>query len=405
VWYAEHVSSTALDHIADAAAALHRAMADIGNVASGTGELAVALRGIVDLSELACTRSIASIDAAIVRDNGHANISDWFAANTHAGPHEGARRIKHAELLSKLPLFLEAAIEGAIGSAHITVFARALKKNRLPYAIRDEHVLLNAARNMNIATFTETIAIWVSHCDDAVTAPNAEDEKQDERRFQLAQMTNGMWHAEGLLDPLTGANLNAALNLAMPKPSPDDNRTVTQKRHDALNDIALEIIGNKNHTDTSGGRTQVVVYIDAASGLAHLDQRIYLASTTRDMLLCDCVTTSVWLKRNGVPFDVGTPESEIPTRNRRAVKARDHGCRFPGCGRSSRWTDIHHIKHREHGGTHEIENLVELCRFHHRYVHRKGLNLSWDTDGITLMVEWPNGILKHAPPINFNLAA
>jgi 5-methylcytosine-specific restriction endonuclease McrA len=57
------------------------------------------------------------------------------------------------------------------------------------------------------------------------------------------------------------------------------------------------------------------------------------------------------------PFDVGTPESEIPTRNPRAVKARDHGCRFPGCGRSSRWTDIHHIKHREHGGTHEIENL------------------------------------------------
>jgi hypothetical protein len=29
----------------------------------------------------------------------------------------------------------------------------------------------------------------------------------------------------------------------------------------------------------------------------------------------------------------------------------------------------------------------------------------WDTDGITLMVEWPNGILKHAPPINYNLAA
>jgi Domain of unknown function (DUF222)/HNH endonuclease len=397
------VSSTALDHVAAAAAALQCVMADMGTTVSGAGELAVALRGIVDLTEIACTRSIGLVDRQMVRDEGHANISDWFAASTHAGPHEANTRIRQAEVLSKFPLFLEASIDGTIGIEQIKVFGRALKKNRMPYAIRDEPVLLNAAQGMNVANFSEAMKVWVSHCDDAVTAPDAEDEQQDERRFQLAQLSNGMWHAEGLLDPLTGANLEAALNIAMPKPSPDDNRTVAQKRHDAINDIALEIIGNKNPSDTSGERTHVTVYVDAASGLAHLDQRIYLASTTRDMLLCDCITTSVWLKKNGNPFDVGTPESEIPTRNRRAVKARDRGCRFPGCGRSSRWTDIHHMKHREQGGTHEIENLVEMCRFHHRYIHRKDLKLYWNTDGITLMIEWPNGILKHAPP-NYNLA-
>jgi Domain of unknown function (DUF222) len=398
------VSSTALDQIAVAAAALQRVMADMGNVTNGAGELAVALRGIVDLSEIACTRSIGLVDRAVVRDEGHANISDWFAAHTNAGPHEASARIKQVGVLSKFPLFLDAATNGTIGIEQIKVFTRALKKNRMPYAIRDEQVLLNAAINLSVANFGEAITVWVSHCDDSVTAPDAEDEQQDERRFQLAQLGNGMWHAEGLLDPLTGSNLNAALNIAMPKPSADDNRTVAQKRHDALNDIALEIIGNKNPSDTSGERSHVTVYIDAASGLAHLDQRIYLASTTRDMLLCDCITTSVWLKKNGNPFDVGTPESEIPTRNRRAVKSRDRGCRFPDCGRSSRWTDIHHMKHREQGGTHELENLVEMCRFHHRYAHRKGLRMYWGTDGITLMVEWPNGILKHAPPINYNLA-
>ncbi len=30
----------------------------------------------------------------------------------------------------------------------------------------------------------------------------------------------------------------------------------------------------------------------------------------------------------------------------------------------------------------------------------QNLKLYWDTDGITLMDEWPNGPLKHAPPIN-----
>jgi hypothetical protein len=63
------------------------------------------------------------------------------------------------------------------------------------------------------------------------------------------------------------------------------------------------------------------------------------------------------------------------------------------------------MQHRKQGGTHELENLVEMCRFHHRYAHRKGLRMHWDNDGITLMVEWPNGILKHAPPINYNLAS
>jgi Domain of unknown function (DUF222) len=206
----------------------------------------MALRGIVDLTELACTRSIGLVDPAVVRDEGHANISDWFAAKTNAGPHEGRNRVKQADFLSKFPLFLEAASDGTIGIEQIKVFARALKKNRMPYAIRDEQILLNAAKTLSVAHFAEAIKVWVSRCDDSVTAPDAEDEQQDERRFQLAQLTNGMWHAEGLLDPLTGSNLNAALNIAMPKPSPDDNRTVAQKRHDALNDIALEIIGNKN---------------------------------------------------------------------------------------------------------------------------------------------------------------
>jgi hypothetical protein len=123
-------------------------MADMGNMASATGELAVSLRAIVDLSELACTRSIALVDPAVVRDEGHANLSDWFAANTHAGPHEGTLRMRHAELLAKLPPFLEAASDGTLGVAQIAVFARARKKNRMPFAIRDEHVLLNAATNL-----------------------------------------------------------------------------------------------------------------------------------------------------------------------------------------------------------------------------------------------------------------
>ncbi len=165
----------------------------------------MALRGIIDLSELACTRSIGLVNAAAVRDEGTRTSLTGSPPTPTPDRMKARCRSKHAELLSKLPLFLQAAIDGTIGAAHIAVLAKALTKSRIPYAIRDEQVLLNAAVTMNVSTFTETISVWVSHCDDAVTAPDSEDEKQDERRFQLAQMSNGMWHAEGLLEPLTGS--------------------------------------------------------------------------------------------------------------------------------------------------------------------------------------------------------
>lgn len=43
------------------------------------------------------------------------------------------------------------------------------------------------------------------------------------------------------------------------------------------------------------------------------------------------------------------------------------GCRFPGSG--SRFTDAHHLVHWADGGETRLENLLLLCRGHHRAVH------------------------------------
>ena len=172
-----------------------------------------------------------------------------------------------------------------------------------------------------------------------------------------------------------------------------------QRRHDALNDLALDFLSNQHRAERGGDRPNVVVRVNADSGVAYTSGEIVLPTSIRDEMLCDATVTTVWVNRSGVPFDVGTPESSIPARNRRAVTIRDRGCRYPGCCRPARWSDIHHIRYREHGGTHQIDNLAMLCRFHHRLVHRLGLKLRFDqNDDITLLVEWPNGIIMHSPP-------
>ena len=184
----------------------------------------------------------------------------------------------------------------------------------------------------------------------------------------------------------------------MPKPCEGDNRTPAQRRHDALVDIAHESLANEGRLNVGGERPHVTVTVDAKSGIAHTSQMVRLSSFTRDMLLCDCVTASVWLSADGTPFDVGTPTSAVPARNRRAVMARDQSCRFPGCDRPARWTDVHHIKERVIGGTHELANLCALCKFHHRYVHKHRLTIRWNRDHASLIFEWPNGRTANSPP-------
>jgi hypothetical protein len=73
----------------------------------------------------------------------------------------------------------------------------------------------------------------------------------------------------------------------------------------------------------------------------------------------------------GEPLSIGRKSRSIPPSIRRALKARDDGCRFPGCTHK-RFVDGHHIEHWADGGDTSLENLVQLCRHHHRLVHEGG---------------------------------
>lgn len=50
------------------------------------------------------------------------------------------------------------------------------------------------------------------------------------------------------------------------------------------------------------------------------------------------------------------------------VHWRDGQCTFPGCT-ATRFLQVHHIRHRAHGGSDAPENLALLCSAHHRMTH------------------------------------
>ncbi len=102
---------------------------------------------------------------------------------------------------------------------------------------------------------------------------------------------------------------------------------------------------------------------------------------TSSRLCCDAEVVPIARGSDGSVLDVGRRSRTVGWRLRKALEARDGGCRFPGCG-SPRRTHAHHITHWARGGETAMDNLVLLCPFHHRAVHEGGWRVEMDERGV-----------------------
>ena len=68
-----------------------------------------------------------------------------------------------------------------------------------------------------------------------------------------------------------------------------------------------------------------------------------VSAETSRRLACDASVVRMSHDTSGAPLDVGRKTRTIPPSVRRALAARDTGCRFPAC--TSRRCDAHHIEH------------------------------------------------------------
>jgi hypothetical protein len=94
---------------------------------------------------------------------------------------------------------------------------------------------------------------------------------------------------------------------------------------------------------------------------------------------CDAALVR-WIEEGaGKTLDVGRKTRVISAGLRRALEQRDTGCRFPAC-EQRRFLDAHHIEHWADGGETKLQNLVSLCKRHHRVLHEGGFRIEGDAD-------------------------
>ena len=128
----------------------------------------------------------------------------------------------------------------------------------------------------------------------------------------------------------------------------------------------------------------------AAGGQTVLDEAggIHVSAETARRLACDAATVTMQHGPRGEILDVGRRKRTVSPALRRALAARDRQCRFPGC--QNRRCDAHHLQHWADGGATALDNLVLLCRRHHRAVHEEGFRITLDATGDVQFVR-PDG--------------
>ena len=195
------------------------------------------------------------------------------------------------------------------------------------------------------------------------------------RRFDVTREANGMVSGEFALPRLEGESLLTALEALMPPPASDDSRNASQRRADALGDLARSFLDGAGTSTIGGERPHLSVHVDLAAldgqagGLHETEEGVVLEVETVRQIACDASVSRIVFGAGSEVLDVGRKSRVVPAGMRRAVVARDRHCVAPRCRRSARWCDVHHIISWADGGETAVANLCLLCRYHHTLLH------------------------------------
>lgn len=281
----------------------------------------------------------------IWRHLGKATLFEYLEEIFGYGPQVAHDRVRVANALDEMP---ELAEELATGEQSYS----ALRELTRVVTPTTQHAWRDAARGKNLREIEELVSVH-QRGDDPSDPPNHD---------------------------LKPHILRLALTPAQFVRFREVNRVLADEHGGHLADeAAIEILcslvlDGAAPNDESAGRAkhQVMMTLCEACGLGWQDgagRRIPVDTTAIARAECDA-------QRVGSDRKPGRAAQDIAPKVRRFVNRRDHGtCTVLGC-RSARNIEIHHIVPRAEGGSHDAENLTQLCGGHHQHHHEGKLEIS-----------------------------
>src|SRR5580704_3907911 len=367
------------------------------------GEDLVEIRRAIDRLEAECVRRLHRFhrERGAQADGGGSTVS-WLRRACGMTVKAAAYRVHLARTLGELPATLDSARAGRASFGNVSMIAHLAEDVGVAQVRPFERTLVDAAETFEPGAMRMlTQATRLRLDPDGVLA---DDNRAHERRwFECEQTYGGVFVLRGELDAEGGALVKTAIDALSHGMSRGETRSASQRRADALVDLAALQLRCGDHRDVHGQRPHLTVTVGAEtlrSGAdatpAELGGVGPIHPETARRIACDAARTVVMLARlsdgsastaqsaSAQPLSVGRATRTVPAHIRTALHLRDHGCRFPGCDRPPAWTDGHHVIHWSDGGPTELENLVSLCRPHHRAVHEQGWRIHI-ADGVAVV--------------------
>lgn len=242
--------------------------------------------------------------------------------------------------------------------------------------------------------------MWRERMDPDGVEPRYEEQLQ-KRYFNYRTLADGSVKGDFHGTPDQGAVLVAALDVFTTPRKPvfltdeerelaelvTDDRTRPQKMMDAVISMVSAAAEMADLPRIGGEAPTVVLHLseatyraaaDGESGGTATDERtgeaIPLHIATAKM--CDGHIQAVVTGADGVPLYLGRTQRLFSRGQRRALAARDKGCRAPGCDAPVSWCETHHVTFWSLGGPTDIDNGIMLCAHHHHEVHRGTLEVA-----------------------------
>ena len=367
--------------------------ADLERLGDEIAELAAHLQAVTYLLLV----RLREFDAREGWSGGFRSCAHWLSWRTGIDAGAAREKVRVARALGALPAISRELERGAL------TYAKARALTRVATSA-NEAELLEVARHGTASQVEQVVRAW--------RRVDRLEEMADDRRLHEARSVtlwiddDGSYVLRGRLTPEAGALLERALVAAdsaletETRHGREEERLAyapAQRRADALALVAADALRAGSVAGQGNGaadRYQVVVHVDADAlrgdgerGQSAMAGGPHVSAETSRRLACDGTRVVMQHAAGGRsvaagvrPVAVTGARRTIPASLRRVLEWRDRGtCRFPGCG--NRRCDAHHVRHWADGGATRLDNLVLLCRRHHRAVHEEGWRVVLMADG------------------------
>ena len=328
------------------------------------------VRGEIEIRELYFSRLAAALHAIDLAEDEESEQTtiDWLRHNCRLTQQAAADRVRIGEKLPVLPLAENCLYTGEIGIQHLAVMARTAIAVGPGF---EETRLLPLAKKQSPGRFYhESLHYRHSMRPQEVAVEQAD--LVENRHLSMSTGEDGCLVLQGVLDPVGGAAVRAALEpLARPM-GKHDYRDRDKRLADALVECVTKGGDVKVHMQVTSSIETLLGLLGAAG--AETEFSLPVSSKTVERWACDCSLTRV-LMQDSVVIDVGRSQRTIAGPKRRALIARDKHCQWPGCERTASYCDGHHLVQWTNGGGLELENMVLLCHRHHWMVHEGGWHI------------------------------